>query len=57
MNGKALKLRRAVEKRKIIGLDTAPFIYFIENVARTPIFSIRYLPCWKITLCAPSPRL
>jgi predicted nucleic acid-binding protein len=33
MNGKALKLRRAVEKHKIIGLDTAPFIYFIENVA------------------------
>ncbi len=33
MNGNALKLRRAVEKHKIIGLDTAPFIYFIEDVA------------------------
>ena len=25
MNGNALKLRRAIEKHKIIGLDTAPF--------------------------------
>ena len=33
MNGSALKLRRAVEKHKIIGLDTAPFIYYIEDVA------------------------
>ena len=33
MNGNALKLRRAVEKHKIIGLDTAPFIYYIEDVA------------------------
>ena len=45
MNGKALKLRRAVEKHKIIGLDTAPFIYFIENVAPyadllEPVFSL-----------------
>jgi predicted nucleic acid-binding protein len=32
MNGNALKLRRALEKHKIIGLDTAPFIYFIEDV-------------------------
>jgi predicted nucleic acid-binding protein len=32
MNGNALKLRRAVEKHKIIGLDTAPFIYYIEDV-------------------------
>ena len=45
MNGNALKLRRAVEKHKIIGLDTAPFIYFIENVAPyadllEPVFSL-----------------
>jgi len=33
MNGNALKLRRAIEKHKIIGLDTAPFIYYIEDVA------------------------
>ena len=32
MNGNALELRRAVEKHKIIGLDTAPFIYYIEDV-------------------------
>ena len=32
MNGNALKLRRTIEKHKIIGLDTAPFIYFIEDV-------------------------
>ena len=32
MNGNALKLRRAIEKHKIIGLDTAPFIYYIEDV-------------------------
>jgi predicted nucleic acid-binding protein len=45
MIGNALKLRRAVEKHKIIGLDTAPFIYFIENVAPyadllDPVFSL-----------------
>jgi predicted nucleic acid-binding protein len=45
MNGNALKLRRAVEKHKVIGVDTAPFIYFIENVAPyadllDPIFSL-----------------
>jgi len=45
MNGKALKLRRAVEKHKVIGVDTAPFIYFIENVVPyadllDPIFSL-----------------
>src|SRR5438034_9759432 len=45
MNGNALKLRRAVEKHKIIGLDTAPFIYFIEDVAPyadvlDPVFSL-----------------
>ncbi len=56
MNGNALKLRRAIEKHKIIGLDTAPFIYYIEDVAPTPISSIRYLACWKIMLYAPSPR-
>jgi predicted nucleic acid-binding protein len=33
MNGNALKLRRAVEKHKVIGLDTALFIYYIEDVA------------------------
>jgi len=33
MNGNALRLRRAIEKHKIIGLDTAPFIYYIEEVA------------------------
>jgi hypothetical protein len=33
MNGNALKLRRAIEKHKIIGLDTAPFIYYFEDVA------------------------
>jgi predicted nucleic acid-binding protein len=33
MNGSALKLRRAIEKHKIIGLDTAPFIYYIDDVA------------------------
>lgn len=33
MNGNALKLRRTVEKHKVIGFDTAPFIYFIEDVA------------------------
>jgi predicted nucleic acid-binding protein len=33
MNGSALKLRRAVEKHKVIAFDTAPFIYYIEDVA------------------------
>lgn len=33
MNGNALKFRRSIEKHKIVGLDTAPFIYFIEDVA------------------------
>ena len=32
MNGNALRLRRAVEKHEIIGLDTAPFIYYIEEI-------------------------
>jgi hypothetical protein len=33
MNRNALKLRRAIEKHKIIGLDSAPFIYYSEDVA------------------------
>ena len=45
MNGNALKLRRAIEKHKIIGLDTAPFIYYIEDVTPyadllDPVFSL-----------------
>ena len=45
MNGSALKLRRAVEKHKVIGLDTAPFIYYIEDVAPyadllNPVFTL-----------------
>lgn len=45
MNGNALKLRRAVEKHKTIGLDTAPFIYYIEDVVPyadllDPVFSL-----------------
>jgi predicted nucleic acid-binding protein len=31
MNGNALKFRRSIEKHRIVGLDTAPFIYFIED--------------------------
>jgi len=33
MNGNARKLQRAVEKHQTVGLDTSPFIYFIEDVA------------------------
>ena len=33
MNGNALKFRRAIEKHRIVGLDSAPLIYFIEDVA------------------------
>lgn len=33
MNGSALKVRRIAEKHKVVGLDTAPFIYYIEDVA------------------------
>ena len=33
MNGNALKFRRSIEKHRIVGLDTAPLIYFIEDVA------------------------
>jgi predicted nucleic acid-binding protein len=32
MNGNALKLGRAIRKHKILGLDTAPFMYYIEDV-------------------------
>ncbi len=32
MSGGALKLRRAVEKHRIVGFDTAPLIYYIEDV-------------------------
>lgn len=32
MNGTALRLQRAIEKHKTVGFDTAPFIYFIEDV-------------------------
>jgi predicted nucleic acid-binding protein len=45
MNGNALKLRRTIEKHKIIGFDSAPFIYYIEDVAPYadllhPVFSL-----------------
>ena len=33
MSGNALKLRRAITKHKIIGVDTAPFIYYIEDIS------------------------
>jgi hypothetical protein len=56
MNGNALKLRRAIEKRVIIGLDTAPFVYFIEDVAPYADLLEPCLGCWKIMPCAPSPR-
>ena len=32
MNGNVPRLRRAIEKHNVIGLDTAPFIYYIEDV-------------------------
>lgn len=45
MNGNVLKLRRTIEKHAIIGLDTAPFIYFVEDLAPyadllDPVFSL-----------------
>lgn len=45
MNGNVLKLRRTVEKHRVIGLDTAPFIYYLEDVAPyadllNPVFSL-----------------
>lgn len=33
MNGNALRLQRTIEKHQIIGLDNAPFIYYIEDTA------------------------
>lgn len=32
MNGSALKFRRVIETHEIAGLDTAPLIYYIEDV-------------------------
>jgi len=32
MNGNAPKFRRSIEKHRVVGLDTAPLIYFIEDV-------------------------
>jgi predicted nucleic acid-binding protein len=32
MNGNAVKFRRSIEKHRVLGLDTAPLIYFIEDV-------------------------
>jgi predicted nucleic acid-binding protein len=32
MNGNALKFRRSIEKHRVVGLDTAPLIYFIEDM-------------------------
>lgn len=45
MNGNARRLRRVIEKHKIVGLDTGPFIYYIEDVAPyadllDPVFSL-----------------
>jgi predicted nucleic acid-binding protein len=45
MNGNARRLRRVIEKHEIIGLDTAPFIYYVEDVAPyadllDPVFSL-----------------
>jgi predicted nucleic acid-binding protein len=33
MNGNALKLRRTIQRHRTLGLDTAIFIYYIEDVA------------------------
>ncbi len=57
MNGNAPKLRRTIEKHKIIGLDTAPFIYYIEDVVPYADLFDPVLACWKLMLCAPSLRL
>lgn len=43
MSGNAVKFRRSIEKHRVVGLDTAPFIYFIEDVTLyadllTPVF-------------------
>jgi predicted nucleic acid-binding protein len=45
MNGNGLKFRRTVERHRIVGLDTAPLIYFIEDVAPyadliAPVFTL-----------------
>jgi len=32
MNGNTLKFRRSIEKHRIVGFDTAPLIYYIEDV-------------------------
>jgi predicted nucleic acid-binding protein len=32
MNGNTLRFRRSIEKHRTVGLDTAPFVYFIEDV-------------------------
>jgi predicted nucleic acid-binding protein len=45
MNGNSLKFRRVVERHRIVGLDTAPLIYFIEDVAPyadliAPVFTL-----------------
>ena len=40
MNGNALKFRRSVEKHRVVGLDTTPLIYFIEDV--TPYADLLY---------------
>lgn len=44
MNGNAVKFRRSIDKHRIVGLDSAPLIYFIEDVAPyadllNPVFS------------------
>ena len=57
MNGSALRLRRVIEKHEIIGLDSAPFIYYLEEVTPyadllDPVFGrLR-----RIILGVPSPR-
>ena len=33
MNGNALKFRRSIAKHRVVGFDTAPLIYLIEDVA------------------------
>jgi predicted nucleic acid-binding protein len=33
MNGNALKFRRSIDKHRVVGFDTAPWIYLIEDVA------------------------
>jgi predicted nucleic acid-binding protein len=45
MNGNSLKFRRVVERHRIVGLDTAPLIYFIEDVTPyadliAPVFTL-----------------